>query len=111
MRVADGPSDSNLANRPRRQINALIPPIGKGCCYVSVWITDQRYGPLHLAIAYVITPYGAEKWAIISGEPVGRHTFDEYGLRFDYDVVTVRIAHSVRLAEGVDRVPPLVSVC
>jgi hypothetical protein len=75
----------HLSDGKRRQIKALMPPVGKGSCYASVWITNQPYGPLHLAIAQVITPNGTEKWAIISDEPVGRHTFDEYGLRFDIE--------------------------
>lgn len=72
----------HLANGQRVQIKSLMPPIGKGCFYAHVWITDQKYGPLHLAVAQVITPNGTEKWAIISDEVVGRQTFDEYGLRF-----------------------------
>jgi hypothetical protein len=71
-----------LPNGRRRQVSALMPPIAKGCCYAGVWLTQRRYGPLHLALAQVITPNGTEKWAIISDTPVGRHTFDEYGLRF-----------------------------
>jgi len=74
-----------LANGKRHQIRTLMPPVGKGHCYAYVWITKRKYGPLHLAIAQVITPNGTEKWAIISDEPVGRHTFDEYGLRFDIE--------------------------
>lgn len=74
-----------LANGQCRQIRTLMPPVGKGCCYAAVWITKRKYGPLHLAIAHVIIPNGTEKWAIISDEPVGRHTFDEYGLRFDIE--------------------------
>jgi len=75
----------HLPNGKRRQIRTLMPPAGKGRCYAYVWITKQQYGPLHLAIAQVFTPNGTEKWAIISDEPVGRHTFDEYGLRFDIE--------------------------
>lgn len=75
----------HLANGRRCQIKALMPPVGKGCFYSHIWITDQQYGPLHLAIAQVITPNGTEKWAIVSDELVGRHTFDEYGLRFDIE--------------------------
>lgn len=75
----------HLANGKRHQIRTLMPPVGKGRCYANVWITKQKYGPLHLAIAQVITPNGTEKWAIVSDEPVGRHTFDEYGLRFDIE--------------------------
>lgn len=74
-----------LSNGKRRQIRSLMPPVGKGCFYAHVWITEQKYGPLHLAIAQVITPNGTEQWAIISDEPVGRHTFDEYGLRFNIE--------------------------
>lgn len=74
-----------LANGKQVQVKSLMPPVGKGCFYAHVWITKCKYGPLHLAIAQVITPNGTEKWAIISDEPVGRHTFDEYGLRFDIE--------------------------
>jgi hypothetical protein len=74
-----------LANGRRVQVKSLMPPVGKGCFYAHIWITKQKYGPLHLAIAQVITPHGTEKWAIVSDEPVGRHTFDEYGLRFDIE--------------------------
>ena len=44
----------------------------------TFWVAS--FGPCH-----VITPNGSEKWAIVSDEPVGRHTFDEYGLRFDIE--------------------------
>ncbi len=71
-----------LSNGKRCRIRTLMPPVGKGCFYASVWITQQRFGPLHLATAHVITPNGTETWAIVSDEPVGRHTFDEYALRF-----------------------------
>lgn len=74
-----------LANGRRYQVRTLMPPLGKGYCYAHVWITEQKYGSLHLAIAHVVTPHGNEKWAIISDEPVGRPTFDEYGLRFDIE--------------------------
>ncbi len=74
-----------LTNGQRQQIRALMPPVGKGTCHAHVQITEQKYGPLHLAIAHVITPQGTEKWAIVSDEPVGRHTFDEYGLRFNIE--------------------------
>lgn len=75
----------HLSNGQRYQVRSLIPPLGKGCCYSQVWLTQQQVGPLHLAVAQVITPEGTEKWAIVSDEPVGRHTFDEYGLRFDIE--------------------------
>jgi hypothetical protein len=65
-----------------RQAKSLNLPLGKGEFYQQIWVTKQKYGSLHLAAAHVITPHGAEKWAIVSDEPVGRQTFDEYGLRF-----------------------------
>ncbi len=40
---------------------------------------------MHLALAYVQTKDGYEKWAIISDGPVGLHAMDEYGLRFDIE--------------------------
>lgn len=76
----------HLANGQMRQVGSLIPSIvGQGACYEYIWLTNQRFGPLHLAVAHVRTPHGCEKWAIVSDEPVGRHTFDEYGLRFDIE--------------------------
>ena len=74
-----------LANGKRHQVRELIPTVGKGVCYESIWITGQKYGPLHLAVAQVITPNGTQEWVIVSDEPVGRHTFDEYGLRFNIE--------------------------
>jgi hypothetical protein len=75
----------HFAGRKRAQVKRLVPPVGKGHFYEYIWITDQKYGPLYLAVAHVITPNGTEKWAILSDEPVGRHTFDEYGLRFNIE--------------------------
>ena len=75
----------HLSNGKSHQVRFLIPSVGKGSCYAFVWLTQRQYGPLHLALAQVNTPKGIEKWAIISDEPVGRQTFDEYGLRFDIE--------------------------
>jgi len=74
-----------LADGKQCQVRSLYPTLGKGSCYGDVQITKQWYGNLYLAIAYVITPNGSEKWAIVSDEPTGRQTFDEYGLRFDIE--------------------------
>ncbi len=70
------------AHHQARQVSALMPVVGQGLFIHDVWITKRRYGPLYLALAHVITPNGTEKWAIVSDEPTGRQTFDEYGLRF-----------------------------
>jgi hypothetical protein len=48
-----------------------------------VWIGDQRFGPVYLALAHVQTPNGYEVWAIVSDEPTDLLTVDEFGLRFD----------------------------
>lgn len=73
------------ATKGKRKVKALIPPVGGARFFSHVWLTDQQYGPLHLALAHVQTSKGCEKWAIISDEPVDFHTFDEYGLRFDIE--------------------------
>lgn len=73
------------ATKGKRKVKALMPPPGGARFFSHVWLTEQRYGPLHLALANVQTKNGYEKWAIISDEPVGLHTFDEYGLRFDIE--------------------------
>lgn len=73
------------ATKGKQKVKALMPPPGGARFFSHVWLTEQQYGPLHLALAYVQTRHGFEKWAIISDEPVGLHTFDEYGLRFDIE--------------------------
>ena len=70
---------------------------GHGCCKVgdlaliegkarfwhSVYITKQRFGPVHLALARPRS--GKEDWLVASDEPTDLETFDEYGLRFDIE--------------------------
>ena len=73
------------ATKGKQKVKALMPPPGGARFFSHVWLTAQRYGPLHLALANMQTKNGYEKWAIISDEPVGLHTFDEYGLRFDIE--------------------------
>jgi hypothetical protein len=73
------------ATKGKQKVKALMPPPGQARFFSYVWLTDQRYGPLHLALAYVQTKEGFEQWAILSDEPVGLDTFDEYGLRFDLE--------------------------
>ena len=73
------------ATKGKQKVKALMPPPGQARFFSYVWLTDQRYGPLHLALAYVQTKEGYQQWAIISDEPVGLDTFDEYGLRFDLE--------------------------
>lgn len=73
------------ATKGRRKVSALMPRPGRACFYRNVWITKQRFGPVHLALAYVQTTNGYEQWAIVSDEPTGLETLDEYGLRFDIE--------------------------
>lgn len=43
--------------------------------FSRVSLTEQQYGPLHLALAYVQTQDGYEKWAVISDMLGELHTF------------------------------------
>jgi hypothetical protein len=69
----------------RQSVRALLPPPGQARFFSHIWLTEQRCGPLHLALAYVQTEQGYQPWAIVSDEPVSLKTFDEYGLRFDIE--------------------------
>lgn len=73
------------ATQGKKKVKALMTAPGGARFFSHVWLTEQQYGPLHLALAYVQTKEGYEKWSIISDEPVGLHTFDEYSLRFDIE--------------------------
>lgn len=73
------------ATHSRRTVRALMPPPGAARFFSFIWLTEQRFGPLHLALAYVQTPGGYKPWAIVSDEPVGLETFEEYGRRFDIE--------------------------
>lgn len=73
------------ATKKRQKVKALMPTPGCARFFSHVWLTEQRLGPVHLALAYVQTNNGYEKWAIVSDEPVGLKTLDEYGLRFDIE--------------------------
>lgn len=56
---------------------------GEACFLHNVYITEKRFGTVHLALA---KPHGTkESWFIASDEPTDLHTFDEYGFRFDIE--------------------------
>lgn len=84
IRVKSSVSIYRATHSPRT-VRALMPPPGGARFFRHIWLTGQRFGPLHLALAYVQTPDGYEQWAIVSDEPVDLKTFDEYGLRFDLE--------------------------
>ncbi len=56
---------------------------GHMSCWQGVWMTDKRFGPVHLAVA---RPLGSDEyWYVISDEAAGLKTLEEYGLRFDIE--------------------------
>jgi len=72
-------------NQPCLSVGRLMPTKGKALFLHKIWITDRQFGPVHLALAHVQTRNGYEEWAILSDDPTGLRTFDEYGLRFDLE--------------------------
>src|SRR5688572_28921998 len=52
-------------------------------CWQAVEMTEQRFGPVHLAVAH---PLGSDEyWYVVSDEPSDVKTLEEYGLRFDIE--------------------------
>lgn len=68
---------------PVCKISRCAPKAGAAYFWHSVRITDQRYGPVHLAMAHLRE--NGERWYVLSDEPTSLDTFDEYGLRFDIE--------------------------
>jgi hypothetical protein len=56
---------------------------GQAHFWQHVQITDERYGPVHLALAHLAE--NGERWLVVSDEPTNLTTMDEYGLRFDIE--------------------------
>jgi hypothetical protein len=73
------------ANKPRTKVGRLMPAKGQALFVHKVWLTEQWFGPVYLALAHAQTPDGYEQWAIVSDEPTDLQTFTEYGLRFDIE--------------------------
>lgn len=73
------------ANKPRTKVGRLMPAKGQALFVHKVWLTEQWFGPVYLALAHAKTPDGYEQWAIVSDEPTDLQTFTEYGLRFDIE--------------------------
>jgi hypothetical protein len=73
------------AGKPKTKIGRMMPAKGQALFVHNVWLTDDRFGPVHLALAHVQTKDGYEQWAIVSDELTDLHTFDEYGFRFDIE--------------------------
>jgi len=70
-------------NRRRCKISSIKLKRGQARFWHNVYITDKRFGVVHLALA---KPLGTkEDWLILSDQPTQVTTFDEYGLRFDIE--------------------------
>lgn len=67
----------------RAQIRNLQLTRGQARCLHDVRLTDERYGPVHLALAK--PDDSKEVWFIVSSHPTDRSTFVEYGMRFDIE--------------------------
>jgi Transposase DDE domain len=67
----------------RCKVNSVRLKRGQARFWHNVYITADRFGPVHLALA---KPYGVkEEWFIVSDQPTAVTTFDDYGLRFDIE--------------------------
>jgi len=67
----------------RCQPNRLGLAPGQATFWHRVWITAQRFGPVHVALARLEN--GREYWFVVSDEPTGVETFDDYGRRFSIE--------------------------
>jgi hypothetical protein len=67
----------------RCKVNRLHLTEDKALFWHHVYITKQRYGPVHLAMARGHD--GKEAWLVVSDEPTTVKSFEEYGLRFDIE--------------------------
>jgi hypothetical protein len=70
-------------NQARCQPHGLGLAPGHACFWHRVWVTAQRFGPVHVALARLHN--GTETWFVVSDEPTGVETFDEYGRRFNIE--------------------------
>jgi hypothetical protein len=65
------------------QVNRIPLSPGKALFWPHVYMTQQEYGPVHLALG---RPIGRqESWFVVSDEPTESKTFEEYGRRFDIE--------------------------
>lgn len=69
--------------RPRCKVERLSVARGQASFWLRVFITEKRYGPVHLAVARPRDSH--EWWYVLSDEPTDGKTFEEYGLRFDIE--------------------------
>jgi len=77
---------SFLVKRPGHQrckIGRIKPKSGEAYSLHNVRITEERFGPVHLALANL--KGSKEEWLIASDQITSVESFDEYGLRFDIE--------------------------
>lgn len=74
-----------IYRRGRRSCKAkrITPAVGQAIFWHNVFLTAERFGPVHIAIAR--HPQSKEFWIVVSSEPTSMTTFEEYGLRFDIE--------------------------
>ena len=64
-------------------MNRIPLSAGQALFWHPVYLTQQRYGPIHLALG---RPQDRkEYWLVVSDEPTAAKTFEEDGLRFDIE--------------------------
>lgn len=63
------------------KISRCAPKAGEAYFWHTIRITEEQYGPVHLAMAHLRE--NGERWYVLSDEPTSLQTFDDYGLRFD----------------------------
>lgn len=69
--------------QPRCKVSSIKLKRGQACFWHNVYITGERFGPVHLALA---KPREVkEEWFIVSDQPTDVTTFDEYGRRFSIE--------------------------
>lgn len=69
------------AGKSRLKVSQFSLFFGQAIYFHRVYLTAQRYGPVHLAHESHST--NGEKWYVVSSEPTDVSTFSEYGVRFD----------------------------
>lgn len=69
--------------RQDRKISSIRLPQGNPLFWQQVQITQQRFGPVFLALGRPLN--SRERWVVVSDEPTSLETFREYGLRFDIE--------------------------
>lgn len=66
-----------------RQVKNIRLAVGQAEFWHDVAITHERFGNVHLAIGRTLQ--SKERWVVISDQPTGLETFQEFGLRFDIE--------------------------